>query len=372
MRYKDANECLMAGVSAEAMMRCLEQARDFAPDKVKNAGEFEDDLVDEWLNQHLETGLQLPFNFPFSIRPAELTVWTGIEKSGKTTLLGFCLMALMAQGERAMVCSFETRARKTLKKYSRQASGMLLYSQKYVEKCQTTEELNNYRASAEENIRRTSRWLSQNLWLYDHTGIAQWRLLIDDIRWARRRHGITQFIIDNFMRLGFMKDDYTQQAECVTAFSALAMELGVHIHLVVHQNKSEGKKGQVQGKRSVSGAFEIVANAHNIVEVTRDVVKGEKVSEIFEREKAGEITAAQREEAMVEWNRKPDGKFILHAQREGEQQNASKFLWFLWEPQQYVSQPEGHGEHCPTAFVDKHAAAARLVFNGELPTSEPI
>ena len=373
MRFKDCNDCLMAGVSAEAMQACVAGARDFAPDKVKNAGDFESELIDEWLNKHLDTGLLLPLDFPdFCIRTAELTIWTGIEKSGKTTLLGFCLMGLMAQGERAMVCSFETKARKTLKKFSRQASGVLLYDRKLVDQCRREEELNHYRASATEKIKETSHWLARNLWLYDHTGIAQWRTLIDDIRWARRRHGITQFLIDNFMRLGFVKDDYVQQAECVTALSALAMELEVHIHLVVHQNKSEGYKGQGGGKRSVSGAFEIIANAHNIVEVQRDANKGEKVSEVFQDHKIGRINDAEMAERLKALNEVPDGKFILHAQREGEQQNASKYLWFLWESQQYVSHPKGHPDHEPRRFVDEAAEADRQAADRDLPTSEEM
>jgi twinkle protein len=357
MGYKDANDCLMGGVTPEAMLACVEGSRDFAPDKVKNAGEFESQLVDEWLNKHLEAGLALPLDFPiFNIRPSELTIWTGIEKSGKTTLLGFCLMGLMAQGERAMVCSFETAVRKTLKKFSRQASGVMLYDRKVVERCETERDLQTYRASATAAIIETSRWLSKNLWLYDHTGIAQWQAVIDDIRWARRRHGITQFVIDNFMRLGFVKDDYAQQAECITALSALAGELAVHIHLVVHQNKSEGHKGQASGKRSVSGAFEIIANAHNIVEVQRDVNKGEKVSEAFQDRQIGKISEQELTEKLNTLNAVPDGKFILHAQREGEQQNASKYLWFLWECQQYVSQPKGHADHRPLRFVEEARA----------------
>ena len=358
MIFKDSNDCLMTGVSTAALKACLDSAQDFAPDKVKNAGEFEGELIEEWLNKHLDTGLLLPWDFPdFSIRPGELTIWTGIEKSGKTTLLGFGLMALMAQGERAMVCSLETKARKTLKKFSRQASGVLLYDRMIVDQCRTEEELTNYRASATEKIKETSRWLAKNLWLYDHTGIAHWRTLIEDIRWARRRHGITQFVIDNFMRLGFVKDDYTQQAECITALSALAMELDVHIHLVVHQNKSEGHKGQAGGKRSVSGAFEIIANAHNIVEVQRDVNKGEKMSEVFQDHKIGRINDQEMADRLKALNGVPDAKFILHAQREGEQQNASKYLWFLWECQQYVSHPKGHTDHKPRRFVQEMESA---------------
>ena len=62
------------------------------------------------------------------------------------------------------------------------------------------------------------------------------------------------------MHLGFAKDDYAQQADAITFFAGLAMELNVHIHVVAPQNKSESKRDQ-GGKRSVAGAFEIIANA---------------------------------------------------------------------------------------------------------------
>lgn len=174
------------------------------------------------------------------------------------------------------------------------------------------------------------------------------------------------------MRLGFVKDDYTQQAECITALSALAMELGIHIHLVVHQNKSEGHKGQAGGKRSISGAFEIIANAHNIVEVQRDVNKGEKISEVFQDHRIGRINDQEKADRLNTLNGVPDGKFILHAQREGEQQNGSKYLWFLWECQQYVSHPQGHTDHRPLHFVDVAAEADRQAVDHELPTSEEM
>ena len=366
--HKDANDCLLAGVTRAAMKACLDNAADFAPDKVKNAADFREAFLDEWFNKQLDAGLQLPWEFPFHIRPAELTVWTGIEKSGKTTLLGFVLMALIAQGERALVASLEIRAPKTLKKLSRQAAGALLYEKSIVEKCKDDWERQNYREESEKKALETLDWLARNLWLYDHTGIANWRHLIEDIRWARRRHGITQFAIDNFMRLGFVKDDYAQQAECVTALASLAMELEVHIHLVVHQNKSEGQKGTGGGKRTVSGAFEIIANAHNIVEVQRDVNKGEKVSELWQERKIGKVAEKEFAERLGALASVPDGKFILHAQRDGEQQNASKYLWFLWKSQQYVGCPEGHADHVPLLFVTVARQAEAAAKQSELPT----
>jgi len=351
-KLKDANDCLLAGVPREEMKYVLDNAIDFAPKKVVSAADFEKQFMEEWFDKHLEPGLELPWGFPqFKIRPGELTIWTGIEKSGKTTVLGFLLMALLFQGERALVASFEIKPVKTLKKFSRQAFGDLIYDTAVLEKCKTAEEKANYEEVARGQARETFNWLAKSLWLYNHTGIGNWRELGEDMRYARRRHGITQFVVDNFMRLGISKDDYAQQADAITYFTAIAMELDVHVHMVIHQNKSEGRKGGASGKRSVSGAFEIIANAHNIVEVQRDEVKGEQVSELFENLKIGKLSDMEFKEQKSQLDLRPDGKFILHAQRDGEHQNGSKYLWFLWKSQQYVDVPPGGRDHRPLRFV---------------------
>lgn len=349
-RFKDANEALMAGVASEVMKHCLAAAQDFAPAKVVSAKDLYEEFMEEWFEHHLEEGLQLPWEFPFKIRMGELTVWTGIEKSGKTTLLNFVQVNLMAQGERVLLASFETKAAQSLKKMSKQAWGGNLYDRAKLASCLTEEERQAFTKACRAEATQTHAWLSRNLWVYRHVGIGRWRELLEDMGWARRRHGITQFVVDNFMRLGVIKDDYAQQAELITAFANFAIETQSHVHMVVHQNKSEGHKGS-GGKRTVSGAFEIIANAHNIVEVQRDEKKGEKVSELFEKLKIGQIEQKDFSSQKQALDLMPDGKFVLHAQRDGDHQNGSKYLWFLWQSQQYADKPPGHKDHTPTRFV---------------------
>lgn len=370
--YKDANDCLLVGTPREEMKWALDHAIDFAPTKVVSAADFEKAFMEEWFEKHLETGLQVPWDFPqFKIRHGETTLWTGIEKSGKTTLLNFLIIALIFQGERALVASFEIKAVKTLKKLSRQAYGDLIYDKDFLERCKTDEERANYEKAARGDALDTLKWMAKGLWIYDLTGIGNWRELGDDIRYARRRFGIRQFVIDNFMRLGIAKDDYAQQADAITFFVALAMELDIHIHIVIHQNKSEGAKGKASGKRSVSGAFEIIANAHNIVEVQRDEVKGEQVSELFEELKIDKISKTEFNERKSQLDLKPDGKFILHAQRDGEHQNGSKYLWFLWRSQQYVDVPPGGRDHVPLRFVRMAKQEAEKTAKKDLPLEPP-
>lgn len=392
LRFKDCNECLKAAVAETVMLACLANALDFAPEKVVSAESFREAFLQEWLEgSGQEKGLQLPWEFPFRIRRGELTVWTGIEKSGKSTVLGYVVVCLMAQGERALIASFEVPPVKSLKKMSRQVYGGFLFDPKMVERIEREsagaptdtregayaprkeEMLRNYREECRTKANATFDWMSRRLWMYNHVGIGQWRELLEDMRWARRRHGITQFVVDNFMRLGIVKDDYAQQAEAITAFAAAAIELDCHIHMVVHQNKSEGKRAGSgeSGKRSVSGAYEIIANAHNIVEVQRDVRKGEKVAEVWEKNKIGVISDTERNAELAGLEKIPDGKFILHAAREGEVQNGSKYLWFLWAAQQYADRPPGHALHNPILFLQQEKQP-ELEVKTELPTNEEM
>lgn len=373
MTYKDANECLLAGVAPEAMRACLDNARDFAPDKVVSAVSLEADFL-KWVFEREEAaGVSLPFNFPLRFRDGETTLWLGIEKSGKTTLLNFATVAAIGQGARCLVCSFEVPWPDTNDKLCRQAFGGLYFDKRGLKKCETEDQRAAYLENARAQTLEAHRWLAGNLWYYAHVGIGNWRLLMEDIRWARRRLGITWVQIDNFMRLGILKDDYAQQAEAIIALVSMAMEEGIHLHVVLHQNKSEGKKGSEGGKRTASGAHELLGNPHNIVEVTRDAKKAQEVEELWEKKKTGEITPDAFAKALGELNLKPDGAFTLHAQRNADvaaegKQDGRRYLWFLWEAQQYVTVPPGHAEH----HSIRYSREQKLDTQDDLPTDEEL
>lgn len=370
---KDCNDCLKAGVPLEAMQAALTNARDFAPDKIVSAVELEAEFLRWVFDREVEEGIPMPFEFPLRFRKGETTLWLGIEKSGKTTLLNFATVFALSQGERGLVCSFEVPWQDTNDKLCRQAWGGLYFDKRLLKRAADDEQRAAIREAARKQTIETHRFLAGGLWYYVHVGIGNWRQLMDDIRWARRRLGITWVQIDNFMRLGIPKDDYAQQADAIIALVSLAMELGLHLHIVLHQNKSEGTKGSAGGKRTASGAHELLGNPHNIVEVTRDDKKGKQVSELFEKLKIGEIKDAEFKLEKAQLDLKPDGKFALHASRNGDVQDGSKYLWFLWESQQYADVPPGHSDHGALRFV-AHArqAAAAETADTDLPTNEDL
>ena len=353
-KKKDANECLMAGVPAEAMKRALDEARDFAPDKVVAAADLENDFLKWVFDREVEAGVALPFDFPLRLRRKEATLLMGVKGCGKSTLLDFMTVAAMAQGERALVASFEMPWEDTNDKLCRQALGGLYFDKRPLRKCNTAAERDTLLAQAREKTLEAHRWLGKSLWYYVHVGIARWRQLMDDMRWARRRLGITWFVVDNFMRLGISKDDYAQQADCMIAFAGLAMELDAHIVVVIHQAKESAKKtrNEMYGTAAnASGAHEIADNAHNVVEVQRDDKKGKQMGELFDGRKVGTVDDKEFAEKKAALDLKPDGRFIMHNQRNGEVQDGSKQLWFLWESQQYVDVPAGHKDHRAWQFT---------------------
>jgi twinkle protein len=351
---KDPNDCLLADVPAAAMRAALDTAKDFSPEKVVSAVDLEADFLKWVFEREQESGIAMPFDMPLRLRRREMTLWMGIKGCGKTTLLDFVTVQAMAVGERVLVCSFEMPWQDTNDKLCRQAFGGLYFDHRVLKKCETDTERATYQEVARQQAVATHRWLAKNLWYYVHVGIGKWRQLVDDIRWARRRLGITFVQIDNFMRLGILANDYEQQAEAMICFASLAMDLGIHIVMVIHQTKKEGRDSREEGfgdVHSASGAHQIADNCHNIVEIQRNDKKGKQMSELFDGLKLKVIGQQEFKEKKAALDLKSDGKFVLHAQRNGEVQDGSKNLWFLWESQQYVDVPPGHSEHTARRYA---------------------
>ena len=130
MKFKDANECLKAGVTPEVMAACITNPEILRPDALKSILDFEEEI---WNKLHPEgtdqLGLLLPWgnhhgsSLPFRFRYGEVTVWTGYNKHGKSEVLNHCILDLCWQGDKALICSLEVSAPETYRKLLRMAMG---------------------------------------------------------------------------------------------------------------------------------------------------------------------------------------------------------------------------------------------------------
>jgi twinkle protein len=216
--YKDANECLQHGVSADQMRGFVVGAESCDPAELKRASVYVDEVIDQF---YPSGGVEPGFTSPWKkmdgllrFRPGEYSVWGGYNKSGKTTMLNQVLLAGMSQDERACVASLEIKPRKLLKRMTRQATAD--------------------RMPSVEQIRDAHVWYDGRLWMFDLVGTAKIARLFEVFEYARRRYGITQFVIDSLMRCGIAEDDYNGQKGLADRCAEFSTSHDVGVHLVAH------------------------------------------------------------------------------------------------------------------------------------------
>ena len=296
-----------------------------SPKNLCSPSDFGDAYYDAWFKRvHDEYGWELPFKFPMRIRPSEMTLFTGDNGSGKSSMLGQIAIVCGKQftgNEKVVIASMEVPPEITLWIMARQLLG--------VGKLEQTKE--NI-----EKIKKALAWLNKRVLLYNFLGITDWRELLNTFVYAREHLNGVIFIVDSVMRIGIPDDDYALQGMVAMQFADFAVKRGAHVFLVVHENKGEGRQ-----KDKVRGSKQWTDNAHNVCAIKRNEAKSEKYEEWKQELAAGVIDQAEFD-GKVQGSRKTwDSKFILNKQRwPGSQQNASRWLYFNHESLQFHEYPD--------------------------------
>ena len=317
-RIMDSNgELTESGIAVindrhERWKKLLERGA-ISPKNLCAPGDFEDAYYNGWFNRTREDyGWELPFKFPMRIRPSEMTLFTGDNGSGKSSMLGQISIVIgkqLEKGQKVVIASMEVPPEITLWIMSRQLLG--------VGKLEKT-------AENEKRIADALAWLNERILLYNFLGITDWRELLNTFTYAREHCGGAVFIVDSVMRIGIPDDDYALQGLVAAQFSDFAVKKGAHVFLVVHENKGEGRQ-----KDRVRGSKQWTDNAANVCAIKRNELKGEKIEEWKQELAAGELTEKEFGDKMEGVRKTWDSKFILSKQRwPGSQQNASRWLYF--------------------------------------------
>lgn len=315
------------------------------PVHLKRPSEFEAEYEQEWFYRKIdEFGMELPWTFPWRIRPSEATLVFGDSGSGKSTMLSHVMVNCARQKAKVVVASMEEPAAKTLKLMARQILGLGRLPQND----------EGYRKAAS-----ALAWLESRVTIYDFLGITNWVELLDSFRYARAHELGDVFVLDSVMRIGIPDDDYAQQGTAAAAFANFAVKTGAHLFYVMHENKGEGKgKGRIRGSKQWSD------NASNVLEFERNMKKGEQVDTLRAEAHAKEITWEEfhRRLAHPDLFNTPDAKFWLRKQREkGGQQNGARALWFDRESQRFFDKPGANdrswlGIQAPVVVEERKAA----------------
>jgi twinkle protein len=277
--------------------------------RVMPASEWVNDVIDHFWKPDNSPRVRLPWkktHNDFHLRPAEVSLWAGINGHGKSQLLGQVMHGLCEQNVRTGLASLEMRPHSTMARMTRQAYGADFPPKDY--------------------IQRFGQWTDGRLWIYDHVGSSNPKTMAAVIRYAVDKFQVQHFVIDNLMKVVHGEDDYNAQKDFVNSLCVIAKDTGCHIHLVLHIKKLRNET-DIPNKFDIKGSGAITDLVDNVFIVWRN--------------KAKETAMRMGEQYEPE---DPDCLLILDKQRHGETEGRYR-LFFDHGSMQYVEDRNGLPTH---------------------------
>ncbi len=290
------------------------KAKSMDPDKLVGAEAFTNEVMSEFYDRNpVMMGMDLPWKKSLEIikfRGSEVTVWTGWSGHGKSQLLNYIAFhGMHSKQAKFCIASMEMPARRTLQRMVRQAAGMAFPSRGYIGEIMSQ--------------------LGESLWIYDQVGSAKTSEMLETFRYAAKRYGVTQFIVDSLAKLGMAEDDYNGQKAAMEALVGFAHEMDVHVHLVAHPRKADDET-RPPGKLDVRGGAILTDLADNVITVWRNKKKEQA-----------------RKEGKNDYDDHSDVKAIISKQRlTGIEEDIA--LWFDPASAQYMERDS----HKPRQWVN--------------------
>lgn len=289
--YKDANECLINKVERHEITSIITNAREFAPALLTKAGNYTQEVIE--LIQHpdklrgLDTGFDGLNKILGGWRDAELTIWSGNNGAGKSTIINHVIINLLKQRVPCVIVSLEMKPAK----YLRWATMQFLEDS----------------TPDSKSITAAMDFFEQNLYIVNAIEEIDIETLMDVFEYAARRHGVKHFFVDSLMKLKINKsDELNEQKSIVNKLAAFSNLYNVHTHLVAHPRKGSTDK-DVPDKVDIAGTGDIANNADNILIMWRPT--------------------EELKEKMAKKGNAPDGILFVKKNREEGQEGSIK-LYF--------------------------------------------
>jgi len=249
---KDANECLVSGIQVDEIIRCFINAEELKPDTLTTPMFFAEKVRNLFFQGGL-FGVQTPWKKLNDIlkgwREGEVTIWSGRNGSGKSTILNQVFLGLAEKEIKSCIYSGEMPPERYLRWAIIQHQG-------------------NEKPSATE-IDNTLSWMDSRIYILNITSGVQPDKLLSDFEHAARRYNVKHFFVDSLMKISFKdQDEYRQQQAFMDQLTGFAQKFSVHVHLVAHPRKTE-KDDDTPGKVDVKGTGHITDMAHNVIVLQR-------------------------------------------------------------------------------------------------------
>jgi len=254
---------------------------------------YREALVSHFEDDPNNTGAWLPFGSSHGLRfrPQEFTVWSGLNFSGKSSLLGQSAIHWMRGNstldEKVLLVSPEMSPEQSLARMVRQMTAKIPN--------QVTEA----------DVGACLAWLEGRFWIYTAVGQVSATDLNNVIRYTAHEMGVTQAIVDNLSVLELEGQDTNRaQGDLTTKFVHTSRTSRCHIHLVTHCRKP--MQGEKPSRYNISGSGAISNLADNVISVVRNERKEERLADL-------NLSDEDRKEAAAQ----ADTRLIIQKQRHG-------------------------------------------------------
>ena len=116
------------------------------------------------------------------------------------------------------------------------------------------------------------QYINGAVWIFEAYGTTKANRLLEVFEYARKRYGVTQFIVDSLAKCGFAEDDYNKQKQFVDQLMEFSRQHNVHVHVVVHMRKREDEN-RIPGKMDIKGTGALTDMVDNVFIVWRNKPK---------------------------------------------------------------------------------------------------
>lgn len=217
----------------------------------------------------------------------ELSVWSGGNGSGKSTILNQIAIESILDGHNVLIFSGELKDSRLMKWLNLQLCGK--DNLKYIKETDTY---------FPKDIDTTIKITNNKLFIYDNEVGNDINRILIAINQAVKENHVEMIILDNLMSMNlssYGSDKYDVQTKFVTDLTALAKKLNIHIHFVCHPRKSISflRKYDISGTADLTNIADNVFIVHRVnndfIRQTKEMFKWDSKDEIYQYDNIVEI-----------------------------------------------------------------------------------
>ena len=193
-----------------------------------------------------------------------ITIWTGGTNAGKTTVMTMITKQTIAQGEKVFYFNGEqTKDDFKNNLYKQTVDKKDIYSKQY-------KNSNVFDYFVEDSkVEKLNKIYGDSLFVYNNEAIRTIDFILSAMEEVRVKYGIRVFVLDNFMQIDTnSNDEYREQKDIMEKLRTFAVNKNVHIHLVVHQKKTDKMNPRIT-IYDVFGSSNLVNKAYNVISIIR-------------------------------------------------------------------------------------------------------